>query len=103
MYVELVGFGKGGCHFPDVEEDRWGKKKGMESVSRRALRRGTPTTVVGTLVRVGRYTGVAAPILTLSENRGPRGDKEGGATLPSLLCAFNCGHGACYIVQLESF
>ena len=26
MYVELVGFGKGGCHFPDVEEDRWGKK-----------------------------------------------------------------------------
>lgn len=88
---------------PGCGGGQMGKKKGMESVSRRALRRGTPTTVVGTLVRVGRYTGVAAPILTLSENRGPRGDKEGGATLPSLLCAFDCGHGACYIVQLESF
>lgn len=32
------------------------------------------------------WTGVAAPILTLSENWGPHGDKEGGATLPRLLC-----------------
>lgn len=61
----------------------WCREKGVT--------KGTPT-VVG---KGWTATGVAAPILTLSENRGPHGDKEGGATLPSLLCFSSRGHGAC--------
>lgn len=49
------------------------------------------------------WTGVAAPILTLSENWGPHGDKEGGATLPRLLCVSKRGNGACSIIKLDLF
>lgn len=34
------GFIRKGCHFPDVEEDRWVKGKGIESVSGGRLRGG---------------------------------------------------------------
>ena len=51
--VELLGFGKDERHFPDAEEDRWGKM-GMEfGVERRALRRGRRQL----LVRVGQRRG----------------------------------------------
>lgn len=50
------------------------------------------------------WTGVAAPILTLSENWGPHGDKEGGATLPCLLCVSKrVTMAPCSIIKLDLF
>lgn len=85
------GFLEGWMPLPGCGGGQMGEKREWSRCREKGVSEGDTNSPLGK-----GWTGVAAPILTLSENWGPHGDKEGGATLPRLLCVSKRGNGACH-------